>query len=310
MEPLYVAKGFLGLNTKQDQTSGMPNDAGFVYLSSCSNVDIDDGYRLVTRKGYVKVHNQTLGSLSSCFSTKNINFVVFCEGDALSILNLEDSSVQRTRNITPNLPMFFVEHLDRIYYTNGQEQGFISKDTRINSSWVMSGEYLGPKTSRVFSDPPIGTRLHVYNSRMFISLGAVVYVSEPFDVSRFVLDEGNLLFDSNISEITSTENALIISTEKAVYRFVGGDSQEFKQELIYNYPIIAKTSQRIYPSALNVEEVDPGILALSTNGIIFISNNGVVTELSETKIDIPSISSLVGASVIYDNKYICQCDVL
>ena len=312
MGKTVVSRGFLGLRTNVDPASLGKDEKGLVLLSTCSNVDIDNSFRLSLRRGYQPFYTQSLGVCRNCFSTPNLDFAVFTEGNALSIIDLNDMSISRIRMITPGLKFVFDLVGDKIYYTNGVEQGLIDIPARTTRSWVIDTEYHGPKTSLIFSPPPLGTRLYFYNGRMYIIVGSTIFYSQPFDVHRYVLDENSITLPTKISLITSAESAecLVVSDQKNIYCLRGGEVKEFNIDPVYNAPAIAGTEQSIHPNSLGLDGVSTGIILTTTKGVIFISNLGEVTELTEDKIDIPKVSSLEGTSAIFNGKYICQFDVI
>ena len=297
-----VSRGFTGLRTKVDPVSPGKDKDGLVPLSSCSNVDIDDSYRLSLRRGYQSIYTQSIGSCRSCWGHKNLNFAVFMEGDAMSIINLEDMSIARIRQITPGFKFFFSLVGDKVYYTNGINQGLIDVPARTTRSWVIDTEYHGPEITLTFSPPPLGTRLCFYNGRMYIVVGRTAFISEPFDNHRYVLDENNITLPTDISLIIAAGNCMIASDQNNIYCYRGGDAQVFDVDPIYNAPGIAGTEQEIYPHSLGIDGVSTGVILTTTSGIIYISNIGEVTELTEDKIDIPKVSSLEGTSAIFNGK--------
>ncbi len=304
MSTVSISKGFSGLNTRVDETS-LPKSE-HVPLASCLNVDIDDAYRLSVRHGFSMLEQSGIGDVHSCFSTPNLNFIVFCDGDALSLYNISTQETTRIRNISINKSMEYEINNGLIYYTNGIEQGVIEIATLTNRPWEIETDYFGPKNTRDFSNPPIGNLIHYYKGRMYVVVGKIVFISQAFDTSRFLLDEGNILLDDAVTMITSTDNCLIIGTTKEVICFLGSNPGDFAKKTLTPSVAINGTQQQIYPTNLGIDTVDLGVIFLTTKGLIFISGNGELIKLSEDQIDIPKISNYQGSSVINKGKYICQ----
>ncbi len=303
--PKVIAKGFGGLVTKGDSTS-LHSSSGIVPLTNCSNVDIDDLYRLSVRFGYESLLESILGNAHSVYGNKHINFLVFCEGDALSILDFSNSNVTRIRQVLINISMDYEFNSGLIYYTNGTQQGIINTTTLTNKPWEIETEYKGPVTTRIFSKPPLGKLLHYYRGRMYIANGPYVYISEPFDNTRFVLDEGNLVLDSDVFMMTSTDSCLILGLKDKVICYIGSGPEEAEKVTLIESPAINGTQQKAYPSDLGLEGKDVGIIFTTAKGIVFVTGDGTLIKLSEDVIDIPKLLNLQGCSIIKNGKYISQ----
>ena len=57
------------------------------------------------------------------------------------------------------------------YYTDGSSNGMV-KEGGVSEMWAHQ-EYVGPTTTRNFSNPPLGTLLCGYRDRMYVSVGRV-----------------------------------------------------------------------------------------------------------------------------------------
>ncbi len=308
MPQVPVSKGFTGLRTKIDQASSRQTESGSVDLAYCSNVDIDDEERLSVRRGRTEFYSESLGRVHSCFSTDKLFFILFCEGDALSVYDILNHSVERIRNINPGRPMAYELVDDTVYYTNGLDQGRFDIPTRTNRPWIIESEYSGPVTTKEMSNPPLGTDLLYYRGRMYVKSGKALLYSMPFDTTRFILDENNILMTSEVSMMASATDCLIISDQDTLFSYQGSGPIDFEVHEIYNAPGIMGTAQEIHPHSLGLDGTVPGVIMLTTSGVIFISNLGEVTQITESKIDIPRVSSLRGSSTLFNGKYICQCD--
>ncbi len=301
--PITIATGYSGLYTTVDSASVKPDDRGLTPIASCSNIDISDSNRMTVRHGYSQKYTASIGTIHSCFGKKELPFILFCEGDALSFFNIATSEVERVQNITVGAPMAYEYVNGHIYYMNGHESGKFNVNSMTANRYIIDTDYHGKKTTRVFSDAPIGTTIHYHKGRMHIGTGKAVFSSEAFDVNRFVFDDNNRLFTHDVNMITSSDNCLVVGTTVNTVCYVGD-----QKKTLIDAPAIDGTQIRIHPSDIGLDGTEIGVILLTTQGIVFITANGELIKLSEYRIDLPAIKNLQGSAVIRDGKYICQCD--
>ena len=295
--------GTTGLNTKVDPARiRYDSKTGVQDLSACKNIDIDNTGRVSRRKGFT-----SRVSLSGCHS-------LFCEGgdclfvysDALCVLG-KDYSYAAIRNITPIAPMQYRQVDGVIYYCNGFERGKVFEG--LSYGWNKP-TYYGPVTTKEFMDPPIGTDLEYYASRMFVVQGKIVPYSELYDVSMFER-KSYLPFDAEVVMFKAVEGGIYASTDKETLFLSGQDATALSVLRVADYPAIKGTEVKIVGRLaqtksgryyINDKGGKKSLLWLSEEGVCFGGPEGSFVNLTEEKVDLPD--ALTGTGFVYDNKYI------
>ena len=290
METVPVLKGSAGLNNKVDPVRlRYDGETGVQELAVAKNVDIGDSGRVSRRKGYSKVL-----SLSDCHSIYNAGtYCLFVHAGALAVLE-KDYSYTNIRNVTVGAKVSYVQVQDKIYYCNGYENGYVSK--RISYSWV--GEpYVGPTTTKVFSDPPVGHLVELFAGRIYISVDNILWYTEPFAYSWVDLAKNFIPFQEKLRMVKAVKDGLWVSDTEGTY-FLGGTSpKEMSFVKVANYPVIEGTDHK----AFDISD-DQVVVWTSTEGICVGATGGKFTNLTRQKLWYPD--SNVGAGFVINGKYL------
>jgi len=171
-EPIVIFRGSNGLNVKTDPTR-IPFNAelGLADLAVAVNIDHDSTGRVSRRKGFAAtsvtaaVHSLWCGGGPCLFVT----------GTSLCLLSAS-YTYQVLATVTSGARMSYFQLESQTYWMNGYEKGYI--EAGVNNSWT-KGTYVGPYTTRQFSDPPIGHLIAYEHGRTWVAQGNVVWYSEP-----------------------------------------------------------------------------------------------------------------------------------
>jgi len=293
---LNLFRGSIGINNKVDPTRLQYNpESGIEELAAAVNVDVSSSKRVSRRKGYTLQLAQAAHSLFPCDG-----YCLFVSGEDLYVLE-SDYTSSGIRNLTTGARMSYVRPESDTYYCNGTEKGIVRD--RISYAWT-AASYVGPPTTKTFSDPPIGHLLEVYNGVMLIAQDNIMWHSEPFAYSWFDLAKNYVQFGARLTMMKAVQGGVFVSTEEGTFFHKGGTVKEFIQGKVADYPAIEGTAVTVNASRIG----DGGISGLaaiwaSKNGICFGGPDGSFRNLTERRLDYPA--ARYGAGLCRDGKYIC-----
>jgi len=292
---LNIFKGSAGINNKLDPVRLTYNsETGIQDLAAGVNVNVDSTGRIGRRKGSTSKLAKAAHSIFSCG-----DYALFVSGDALCVLN-PDYTWSAIRNVAVDARMSYVLAGDT-YYANGNEIGIVRD--KVSYAWSAS-DYVGPTTTKTFSDPPVGHLLEVYNGLMFIAQDEVLWYSEPFAFSWFNLASNYVQFTDRITMVKAVSGAVFIGTEKDIFSFKGKNFKEAEQEKIADYPAIEGTAVTVPASRVGDGSMTGlGAMWASTKGICFGGPDGDFRNFTSRKLDYPV--TRYGAGLFKDGKYIC-----
>ncbi len=296
---LTLYRSTSGLNTKVDPARlSVDPETGQTPLAVAVNVDVDISGRITRRKGYVKVYE---GPAHSLFYAPEAALCLFVTGSSLCILTKAYTAIELRSDLTPGLTMAYVEAGPFIFYMNGKEKGKIVNQT--DNAWV-AGDYVGPETTKTFSDPPLGKILELYNGRIYIGSDNVIWYSEPFAYSWFDLARNWIEFSSPVTMIKAVDDGLYVSDSSAVFFLGGPTPTEFSIKMVSKTPAIAGTAVVIDMSMVGdgSRAGSKGALWLSPGGIHLGMQGGQVANLTEKRLVLPD--GVIGAGLYKDGAYI------
>ena len=274
-------------------------------LSSSSNVDVTDNLKIRRRGGKQLCMAASIGNITSIFPTASKLY--FVEHDALSVAST-GFEVIRLRNVTPAVPMsFFSDMYGRVFYSNGHENGFVLDDVAYN--WVLNAvPKVGPKSTRGFTVPPVGHLIASLGSRAVVAHGNYLFFSEPFDAFNFNLGDTYIPIDSPATMFREVTGGFWVSTSTQILFFSGRNPKEADPIKRYSKPVVRGTDVAIQASDMFDEVTNPGVIVTARDGILFLSDDGLLVPLSNKKIDLPP--GLSGTAMVYEGKYITKINTL
>lgn len=290
MKTIPVLRGSSGLNNKIDPVKlRWDSETGIQELAIAANVDIGDNGRISRRKGYTQVL-----ALSDCHSSYSVgDYCIFVHGGALAVLE-RDYDYSNIRNVTVGAKVSYAQVENKVFYCNGYENGYVLN--RLSYPWV-GEEYVGPTTTKTFSDPPVGSLLELFAGRIYIASGSVVWYTEPFAYSWVNLAEDFIPFQSEVKMVKAVKDGLWVSDADKTYFLGGTNPKEMTFEVVANYPAIEGTDCVAY-------DIDEKKIAIwtSTEGICIGASGGRFKNITRNKLWYPD--SNVGAGFVTDGKYL------
>lgn len=297
--PVLVATR--GLNTKVDPARLAAGEDGNAWLSSCLNIDVDDTGRISRRKGFTLAQAGSWHSLFPCSG-----YMLGVKGNGLFLINGVTSV--GIRNVTDGNRMSYAKGFDGtrevVYYMNGVESGKVYGGV----SYPIGGtEYVGPETSRQFSDPPIGEHVCVWNGRMYISTREALWYSEPFNFETFDLARSFAMFNSRITMLIPITAGLMVGTAKNIVLLSGPSPTEWGYRELAGYGAIEWTEQKATEQlSIGSNLAQNAWLFGATKGICLLTDDGQFLNLTEDKISYPS--AIRGGSGIFNGKYVLNLE--
>lgn len=310
MEPVDIYIGTSGLSTKVDPFT-IAHSPSAIPLTECSNIDVTDNDKIRRRGGISPpVLGTTLGAFHSFFSSYHV--LTFIEGDALTIMD-KNGTVSRLAGVEAGVMMSFVEdNTGRIFFSNGNQHGFIHDSTAYN--WVNPDPRgkVGPaRFKKEYGPPPIGHLLGKFGAHTLVAADNYVFISEPFDSFSFNRDENYIPLDSPARVLREVTGGLWISTETRLMFFAGRDMRKLDPITMYPKPMVRGTDVEVPADELSTDVSrykGIGIMVTAEDALLFLTNDGVVVNLSNEKIDIPP--GATGSAVYYEGRYTTQINTI
>jgi hypothetical protein len=293
MTPIF--RGAFGLNNTVESTRlAFDEKTSMGELATAYNVDVDSRGRVSRRPGWNKV--------ASFYGSD-----MFCEGgDCLFVGGtslyqlLPDYTRKGLRSgLTPNARLSCAQAPDRIFYTNGFENGYV----RQGASWVWQvGEYVGPDTSRTFSNPPIGQLVEFYAGRTFVAKGRHLLWSEGFNWGAFDLARNFLSYGTDITMVKAVNDGLFLSDQTTTYFIGGRNPKEFEQIVVAPYSAIPYTVARVQQAYVTDKKRGKVIIWATNMGLCAGSDGGQFENATLGKLTYPTCSE--GTAAALADKYI------
>lgn len=276
---ITIFSGATGLNTVEDPVRIGFQKNGLTDLQVAVNISIDQSLRINRRTGVTRINT---GSYHSLFCDGGGCFVVKDD----SLYQVGDGALTGLRSgLTTGQKVSFAQAGDRTYYTNGYENGYIYNGA--SRVWA-KGTYTGVETNRQFSEPPIGSHLAIFGSRMFISENNVLWWSEPFNFGLYDKAESFVQFYDNIRMVQPVAGGIYVSTTKKTYFLNGNLPKEFVFMEVAQFPAIEWSNAVEKIDAADIG-LDGGLCAVwaSREGAILGAPTGQIFNLNKNKVVYP-----------------------
>ena len=296
-KPLSIFSGTTGLNNILDPKRLFHDpDTGMQELAAAYNVDIDDTGRPSRRKGFtlgVAVATHSLFSWGGAYG--------LCVMDnALEVLD-SDFTYTPIRNVTRGARMSYDEAAGTVYYCNGYEKGLVRN--RLSYDWE-DQDYVGPATYKVFTDPPIGHLVNIWNGRTLVAVDDLICYSEPFAYGRFRLAANYIQLSGRIRLMKGVVGGVFAGDDKAIYFLPGNDMASLGHIKKADYPAIEGTAVMVEGSKIGNGEIqDRCVIFASTKGICIGGPEGFFKNVTERKLTYPT--AILGTGYNLGSRYVC-----
>lgn len=303
MPALPICKGFAGLNNTVDPARLMLTPENpIIDLTECVNMRIDRTGRGSVRPGQTLL---SAGEYHSVWSARGLAFVG--EGtDLYRIVRIDaDGNAVFTglRNGLAGSRIDFHWTPLGVYYANGSETGIIRDG--ISYPWVMS-EGARVTSPRTYTGPPIyALHLALFATRMFVTVGNILYFSQPNDYGLFRPASDYYMFPTRITMLIPVAGGMYASDEEKTYFITGNDPYEFVRTTVMETPAMewSKFDDLVEPKFLGMEGTTGWAGWVSKDGLVYGSPTGdalLMPTLDKIK---PPTGFLEGAAVM--DRYNC-----
>lgn len=303
MKPLVLFKGTTGLNNVVTPVSSQFDpESGIVELSVASNIDINN-FGKISRRNGLTATARTEASHSLFCSDRDCLFIA---GNSLYRLNLDYTRTGIRSGLTTGVRMSYCQIDGKIYYSNGFENGYVKDNT--SYAWQASA-YVGPATTKVMFDPPVGHLLEYLSSRIYIATEDGIEYSEPFAYSWFAR-ASNFLPIGRPRMLRAVDDGLYVGLESGVVFLKGKSPKEFEYSVVSNSPVVAGTDVKVSSDrfgkndkiSLTTSATINAVMWTAHDGIYLGSVGGEVKNLTKNRLTYRQ--SQEGCAVFEGNKYI------
>ena len=288
MNKLRVYRGAAGLVDKLDSLRvAYDGDTGVIGLSRADDITYDVTGAFRRRKGFVRVSSAACHSLFSCG-----HYGLCVSNNILCIINPDFSLTSLNVAITGRKVTYektFTGRQDAIYFSDGNITGIVSG--LVAGPWTALA-YVGVQATRTkvqqyLPEVPAGNKLLIFNGRMYIAKGTMLYCSEVHAFSWF----DPLLayvFDDEITMLRRVYSGIYVGTNKAVIFLQGGGPNDFARVQAAAFGAIEGTDVQISALQIGLENRGDVILfASSEKGLCLADDMGMVTSFTNVTVEFP-----------------------
>jgi len=281
---------------------------GLGNLSEAVNVDIEVTGGIKSRDGFSSL--LSMEGIHSLWSEGDWCFFVY--GTELYRMNASFVTSLQVAGLTGSAKMSYCVCGDRVFYSNGYQQGAIVEEA------VEPWANVNPVSAdglREFSGPPLGTSLLYFAGRVWIADEKTLWFSEPYDPYSYNLAENYFIFDSEIKDLAQVVTGFYVMTRHCV-DFVRGTEIDKMLRLDASNSIPVFNTFKVidgHEYLANGNRADKingkAVLWLSQEGILVGKDNGDVLNSTIASLDIPKPTQDGGAAMFVDGKYVVTSEV-
>jgi len=303
MTESIILKGASGLNNIINPLRHQYNpETGVGFLAEAVNCSIDDSGMISRRAGQTLL---SAVSSHSVFCDKGDCFVVQDRATDAALYKVgTDFSLTGVRSgLTKAARTSFCQVGLKTYYSNAFQNGVI--ENGISAAWPVNTTHVGATTVRAFYPAPIGNHLAYFHGCMWIAIGNVIYISEPYAVGKYDFARRFFQFGSNVRMMKPVLGGIWVSDEQSTGFIAIEDKFEGARR-------IGRSSFPAHEWSENIELVDlsqtefqiPGLSAVwsSDEGLCIGSADGQLIVATEKKLIYPTGAN--GATIVDGNNVI------
>jgi hypothetical protein len=303
MRPVTVFKGSKGINNKIDPTRlEFSARSGITELAYAVNVDIDDSGGILRRGGYALLATGKYGNLFSLGDT-----AIGTKDGYIGLIGSDLVSFTPLSAVTSGARVSYADMGLQVFYANGYEKGIIKNGS--HSAWV-AGSYVGPDTNKTYEDPPLGHLICLYNGHMYIArtVGGyhVIQYSGRFAYSWFDFASDYLPWPSRIKMMLPVVDGIYVGVGAKAYFLQGPIPREFAIREVAQSSVYEGSAVKVPAAKLGIDLPGDGVIWGSPEGIFFGGAEGLVINLTEKNLTLPSGSEAVG--FYSGEKYFCMVE--
>lgn len=291
---LKIFSGTTGLNNIDDPVRlKFDSERGVTDLSIAYNIDIDKTGRISRRKGFSSVKAGDYHSMFSCGA-----YALCVSGTGLLVFE-SDYSTTSIATVTAGARVSYAKVGDVIYFCNDYEKGKVTD--RVYSAWV-ADTYVGPDTTKIVSDPPLGHLVGLFNGRMYVAVDNVLWYSNPFAYSQFDMARNYIGLNDRVRLFEGVQGGMWVGTAKEIIFLKGSNPHEFVYAVAAEYGVRQGSAVRVETSLMNKQAQGIGVLMVTEEGVCLGTPTGELINFTRERLSYPS--GTYSAGIIKDNVYI------
>jgi hypothetical protein len=310
MKTITILRGTDGINNRVNQTRiHFSQKTGLADLAAGVNVDIDDDGAISRRLGTNRVIE---GAWHSLFSADA--FALGVKGGGLYLID-KGWGITGIRNVTPGKRVRYAMGHDGdqpvVYYVNGADTpGRVTFDG-VSRTWT-KGTYVGPDTTREFSDPPIGHLICLFAGRAWIAVDNHLFYSEPFALGRFCLSDSWQMFPGRLRMVAAADggDGLWVGTNEGVWSVLGTNPREMVPRRRSSAPVLEGSEVQVDLEKFGDGEMAGNALMFTTeSGICLGANQGTLVNVTHSRLNYTATNK--GAGLYRDGdspQYLCSME--
>jgi hypothetical protein len=309
MDKITLLRGTNGINNRTPaHRLAYSAETGLSDLATGMNVDISDTGEISRRKGTSRVIE---GEWHSLFSAGN--FALGVKGGGLYRID-KGYGATGIRNLRPgNRVRYAMAHDGKqsvVYYVNGYNSpGRVTMDG-VSRTWVQ-GDYVGPNTTREFTDPPRRSHLVcIFAGRAWLAVDNYLFYSEPFAFGRFCLSDSWQMYPGRLRMVAATKDGLWVGTNEGVWSVLGTNPKEMVPERVSDAPVLEGSEAEIDATKFGAGKMYKRALMFTTEaGICIGANQGFFLNVTEPRLTYTA--TIKGAGLFRDGdspQYVCSME--
>jgi hypothetical protein len=275
---------------------------GVIHYAEAYNVDFDVTGAVSRRKGFTATSVTT--EAHSFFDAGE--YCLFVTGSNLAVLGM-DFTVRNIRIVMiPGKYVSYCQVGNMVLYMNGVQSGIVKDGVSYAYEKPVDTRY--PDSTREYSNPPVGSIIRMFSSRVYIADGSTLWYSEPFAPNLFRRAANYIPFPAKITMVAPVMGGIFVSTIRKIYFLAGKDAKQFSQLVVAHYPVIEGTDVEVDGIALNAGKISPLPVQMFTtpNGICVGTSEGQLINLNFDTLEYPK--ALRGCAVYTGKKYIVSLE--
>ena len=293
-EPVDFFTKTTGINNRFDSSSIGSED-----LVECVDFIIDELGLPTTREGYSLI---TAGDFHSAPQEPDLPYVAENRVTDTALYFVKpDLTLKGLRNLSKGFRVSYARHMDRVYYTNTVENGYLVEDT----SFDWPNPAIVDDDLRIFSPAPIGSHIAMYMGRMLVARENTLYVSEYLDPHSFELHRSYYDFGSKILMVRPVEKGVYVSNNSHVYFMSGSIPGEANIKMVSTKPAIewSDIAELIQNEDAGINTSELSALWFGLDGAYLGLSSGQVVPLNKERVVYPAAVN-AGASILDGRTFI------
>lgn len=273
-------------------------------LERAVNVDLDDAKQLRRRRGYTR---KLTGKFHSAFSIPS-GLLVARDGRLTLVYDsyeLVDLGVD-----VGDDPISYVHVGLDTYFSSESASGVVKYNLTVEpwGAEVSPGEWVSPVINptttlgairgKLLGAPPLATSLALYQSRIFLANGKVLWFTEPFLFNYVNKTKAFYQYEDEITAIGAVTNGLYVGTKSGLY-FQTGETGKMERVRVSGARVLERSIVPVDPdviAAAKQVQSKNALMCMTSDGIMALMDNGVTFNLTQDRFVFP-IS--IGVAALY-----------